>query len=264
MWLKSVFRFEKNLENKWWNLLAFLASTFNCWWWIAKGVHTELLFCLWWLILCQSWEKIYSLVSFAFLKLLSVPVIYSKIWKCCCLLHIEYVECLFFGTGRKGENTSTKTLTQKVGSISHLPFALMKYIQLSYEDMVCDDSWKEGVDKASHISWADKELVIQKMKQCWWKALPYDARKQWEKRRVQAGRNTVYPSFFSLEHTVIMYLFFNAGTKRLSRLQGQNRFLYILPFQFSSVLPAQEARFEHFRASTKCSALAFLFPLWVP
>lgn len=34
----------------------------------------------------------------------------------------------------------TKTLTQKAGSMSHLLFALMKYIQLSYEDMVCDNS----------------------------------------------------------------------------------------------------------------------------
>lgn len=169
-----------------WNLLASLASIFICWWWIAKEVHTELLFCLWWLILCQSWEKTYSLVSFAFLKLLSIPVIYSKRWKSCCLLHIEYAAYLFIGTGRKGENTFTKTLTQKVGSMTHLWFALMKYIQLSYEDMVCDNSWKEGVDKvlASLISWADKELLVQKMKQCWWKPLPYDARKQQEKRRV--------------------------------------------------------------------------------
>lgn len=167
------------------NLFASLASIFNCWWGIAKGVHTELLFCLWWLILCQNWEKIYSLVSFAFLKLLSVPAIYSKRWKSCCLLHIEYAEYLFFGTGRKGENTLTRTLTQKVGPSSHLPFALMKYIQLSYEDMVCDKSWKEGVDKglASLISWADKELVVQKMKQCWWKILPYDARNE-KKRKV--------------------------------------------------------------------------------
>lgn len=70
--------------------------------------------------------------------------------------------------------------------MTHLWFALMKYIQLSYEDMVCDNSWKEGVDKvlASLISWADKELLVQKMKQCWWKPLPYDTRKQQEKRRV--------------------------------------------------------------------------------
>lgn len=180
----------------------------------AKGVHTELLFCLWWLILCQSWEKIYSLVSFAFLKLFSVPVIYSKRWKSCCLLHTEHAEYLFFGTGRKGENTMTKTLTQKAGSMSHLLFALMKYIQLSYEDMVCDNSWKEGVDKglASLISWADKELIAQMMKQCCWKTLPCDARKQWEKRRVQAGRNAKYPTSFSLECTVLMDLFLNAST----------------------------------------------------
>lgn len=30
------------------------------------------------------------------------------------------------------------------------------------------------------------------------------------------------------------------------------------------MLLAQEAGFEHFRASTKCSALAFCLPLWVP
>lgn len=52
----------------------------------------------------------------------------------------EHAEYLFVGTGRKGENTMTKTLTQKAGSMSHLLFALMKYIQLSYEDMVCDNS----------------------------------------------------------------------------------------------------------------------------
>lgn len=203
-----------------WNLLASLASTFKCWWWIAKGMHTELLFCLWWLILCQSWEKIYSLIFFAFLKLLSVPVIYLKIWKSCCLLHTEYIECLFSGTGRKSENSLTKTLTQRVGSISHLPLALMKYIQLSYEDMVCDNSWKEGVDKglASLISWADKELVVQKMKQCWWKALPYDVRKQWGKKGEykQDGMQCIHLPFHW--NTVIMCLFLNASTWTLSRL----------------------------------------------
>lgn len=45
----------------------------------------------------------------------------------------------------------------------------MKYNQLSYEDTVCDSSWKEGVDKglANLISKADKALVVQKVKQCW-------------------------------------------------------------------------------------------------
>lgn len=45
----------------------------------------------------------------------------------------------------------------------------MKYSQLSYEDMVCDNSWNKGVDKglASLISKADEELVVQQMKQCW-------------------------------------------------------------------------------------------------
>lgn len=35
--------------------------------------------------------------------------------------------------------------------------------------MVCDNSWKKGVDKGSEslLSTADKELVVQKMKQCW-------------------------------------------------------------------------------------------------
>ena len=41
----------------------------------------------------------------------------------------------------------------------------MKYYQLSYEDMVCDNSWNKGVEKglASLISKIDKELVVQKM-----------------------------------------------------------------------------------------------------
>lgn len=42
----------------------------------------------------------------------------------------------------------------------------MKHNELSYEDLVCDNSWNEGVDKglASPISKADKELAVQNMK----------------------------------------------------------------------------------------------------
>lgn len=61
----------------------------------------------------------------------------------------------------------TKTPTES--RINHLPFALMKDNQLIYEDMVCDNSLKKGVDKglASLTSKADRELVVQKMKKCW-------------------------------------------------------------------------------------------------
>lgn len=40
----------------------------------------------------------------------------------------------------------------------------MKYNQLSYEDMVCDNSWKKGVGKglASLTSKADKDWLFKR------------------------------------------------------------------------------------------------------
>lgn len=138
----------------------------------------------------------------------------------------------------------------------------MKYIQLSYEDVACDNSWKEGVDKgwpalfhelikSSKDEASKDEAMLVKYPSMWCKKAM---------RKESPSRKECKASIF----LSVMCLSFNAPMwPKLSPFQGQDRFPYMLPFQFSSVLPAQK---QDLNVSDlyKMFSVSFSFPFMSP
>lgn len=138
----------------------------------------------------------------------------------------------------------------------------MKYIQLSYEDVACDNSWKEGVDKgwpalfhelikSSKDEASKDEAMLVKYPSMWCKKAM---------RKESPSRKECKASIF----LSVMCLSFNAPMwPKLCHL-SRDRTGFLICCHFSFPQSSQpKNRTWTFQISTKCSVLAFLFPLWV-